>query len=861
MPTSNQSGDQSGDSKVPEIEHLVHGQSPEADKGVTTRQHGTVLVDDEDEAPPAAEKPKRRRGRPPGSTTRVTHAHVTADEFAVLRAVAQGVDIAAAARQYLLWPGRVPERPALLSIYSDLLRRVEAGAQALPENKLARRMVRNLLNHQTVVLDNPASPGSSTVATPAAQTAEPNQPTVTSSPTPDQPAEAVRMMPTGTDSETSTPERTATGQTPTATRRTKLPTLEEFAAQFDEDMYSEAELLELYKEEYGIAQPVIPVRSNATLAANAQQAMANAWLDRQSQVHPSLNVARPSSSAPHGSAPQPNQQIESADAWAAKSLGARIEIQLHAINWLDERLGTRPARAHHVDQWVRLNEAQRQAMREAGVISLGDLVDWMSLQGERWVEKVPGYGLARGRNLLQWLKRWEIEPRQGLKPVPAAAPAQSTSSARSLATAAGAGAGLVPLMSMDWPMALNGAAGKFRSPDENSLDANNDQEAVQAWFRLLRDKSAHTQTAYRRAIERLILWAVHERGVALSSLNELDMQDFKEFLCHPPAHWVQVAKAGRDRTDKAWRPLKGPLNAVSLNVTFAAVSAMYSHWMESRYTTLNPARKLIGRRSDELTMDVKRSFNDQDLDVIARTFEKLPDNPAKRRLRGILLLLELGGLRREEACNATWGDVQRVRVEGSLTDNMCIEVIGKGNRQRFVPLHETVLEALRDHLQDRKDLMAKGKNLQKFKGVPDKKLPLLGVLDDKWILVHDKRLDDQVVVEDNDGPELEYHAPQYTVNQTGGLSVKSVYQILKAFFKECSNTAKESVTDDMATFKRASTHWLRHTFAHHLLRETDRDLALVQAVLGHKSITTTAIYVKADLESRVQGVKKLRGSV
>ena len=260
-------------------------------------------------------------------------------------------------------------------------------------------------------------------------------------------------------------------------------------------------------------------------------------------------------------------------------------------------------------------------------------------------------------------------------------------------------------------------------------------------------------------------------------------------------------------------------------------------------------------------MDVKRSFTDQDMDVIARTFEKLPDNPAKRRLRAILLLLELGGLRREEACNATWGDIQRVRIDGNLTDNMCIEVIGKGNRQRFVPLHESVLDALRDHLQDRKELMANGNKLQKFKAVTDKKQPLLGVLDDKWILVHDKRLDDQAPIANSKWDEFDHRSPQYTVNKTGGLSVQSVYQILKGFFKQCSDTAQESVTDDMATFKRASTHWLRHTFAHHLLKETERDLALVQAVLGHKSISTTAIYVKADLEARMKGVKKLRGSV
>ncbi|WP_169737781.1 tyrosine-type recombinase/integrase [Curvibacter gracilis] len=861
MPTPNQPGE-----SAVESEHQVHALAPGAASVTTSRHHATVLIDDEVIAPPAAEKPKRRRGRPPGSTTRVTHAHVTADEFAVLRAVAQGVDIAAAARQYLLWPGRVPERPALLKIYSDLLRRVEAGAQALPENKLARRMVRDLLNHQTVVLDSPASPYPSTgpaCAAPAAvPSPTPGHATATTSSDPATLAQTRRVKPTGADSAASAPGSAVAAQSPAATRHSKLPTLEEFAARFDEDMYSEAELLELYEEEYGTLQavnPASPVRPNVSPTALVQKAMADAPLARQSQVQSPLASFRPPSSAPSGEGAEADQQIESANALAAKSLAARIEIQLKAINWLDERLGTRPVRTHHVDQWVRLNEAQRQAMREAGVIKLGDLVDWISLQGERWVEKVPGYGLARGRNLLQWLKRWEIEPREGLKPVQVADPMPSSSSARSLATVAGVG--LVPLMSMDWPLALNGASGKFRRPNENSLAANNDQEAVQAWFRLLRDKSAHTQTSYRRAIERLILWAVHERGLALSSLTELDMQDFKDFLCSPPAHWVQDPKADRWRKASTWRPLKGPLNEMSLNVTFAAVSAMYSHWMESQYTTLNPARKLIGRRSDELTMDVKRSFTDQDMDVIARTFEKLPDTPAKRRLRAILLLLELAGLRREEACNATWGDVQRVRVDGNLTDNMCIEVIGKGNRQRFVPLHEAVLAALKVHLQDRKELMAKGKKLQKFKTIPDKKQPLLGVLDDKWIQVHDRRLDDQAAIEDQVVEEFERPALQDTVNKTGGLSVQLVYLILKEFFKQCSNEAKESVTDDMATFKRASTHWLRHTFAHHLLKETDRDLALVQAVLGHKSITTTAIYVKADLEARVKGVKKLRGSI
>jgi site-specific recombinase XerC len=43
----------------------------------------------------------------------------------------------------------------------------------------------------------------------------------------------------------------------------------------------------------------------------------------------------------------------------------------------------------------------------------------------------------------------------------------------------------------------------------------------------------------------------------------------------------------------------------------------------------------------------------------------------------------------------------------------------------------------------------------------------------------------------------------------------------------------------------ASPHWLRHGFATDLLRRTG-DLALVQAALCHRSITSTLVYARVD---------------
>jgi site-specific recombinase XerC len=47
---------------------------------------------------------------------------------------------------------------------------------------------------------------------------------------------------------------------------------------------------------------------------------------------------------------------------------------------------------------------------------------------------------------------------------------------------------------------------------------------------------------------------------------------------------------------------------------------------------------------------------------------------------------------------------------------------------------------------------------------------------------------------------------------------------------------------------RFSPHSLRHTFATELYRRT-RDVALVQAALGHASIASTMVYARCDQQS------------
>lgn len=71
------------------------------------------------------------------------------------------------------------------------------------------------------------------------------------------------------------------------------------------------------------------------------------------------------------------------------------------------------------------------------------------------------------------------------------------------------------------PHQVDGSHGTFRAPRATcTLSANNDFDAVHTWLAL--HESATTQRTYRKEAERLILWAVVERGKALSSLTTDD---------------------------------------------------------------------------------------------------------------------------------------------------------------------------------------------------------------------------------------------------------------------------------------------------------------------------------------------------
>jgi len=145
----------------------------------------------------------------------------------------------------------------------------------------------------------------------------------------------------------------------------------------------------------------------------------------------------------------------------------------------------------------------------------------------------------------------------------------------------------------------------------------------------------------------------------------------------------------------------------------------------------------------------------------------------------------------------------RDQVGGDIDDMAwSIMVLGKRNKWREVPLPDPAVQALRDYLVAR------------------------GLGDDPLAL----------------DPGLPLVA---RLSTDEALSPARIYEILTTGFERCAVAVWERDKRAAERIREASTHWLRHTYgAHSAARGVPQDV--LQANLGHESLATTSIYVRAE---------------
>jgi integrase/recombinase XerD len=287
-----------------------------------------------------------------------------------------------------------------------------------------------------------------------------------------------------------------------------------------------------------------------------------------------------------------------------------------------------------------------------------------------------------------------------------------------------------------------------------------------------------------------------ERGLAPATITSYGA-DLAGFGRSPEAAgWGRSPAAAIDylaRLAGGAGPAGRALRATSLRRRTAALRSFYRFALAEDLVEVDVAAHLDLPREprilpDPLTVDeVDRLLAAVDPDRVAGGGER-PDARGQRpraplaalRDRALLELLYAAGLRVSEACRLDGDDLD---LEGGS-----VRVIGKGDRERVVPVGDVAVAWLRRYLATARPVLAAADRVRGARGGA--------------VFLSDR------------GRRLGRNHAWYAVKRAA---------------------AAAGLGD------RVSPHTLRHSFATHLL-EGGADLRVVQELLGHASISTTQIY-------------------
>ena len=273
-----------------------------------------------------------------------------------------------------------------------------------------------------------------------------------------------------------------------------------------------------------------------------------------------------------------------------------------------------------------------------------------------------------------------------------------------------------------------------------------------------RDLSPHTVAAYRRDL--------------------LDLEEFaRAYLCRDDFRWRDIDRGVvRAFLGEAGRRGLAPRTVAR---KLSAVRSFFRHLRRTGEISSNPARSVRGPKLDRTLPGHLRTEETEALFRWAETRAASENGLAETRLLAILELLYGSGLRLAELASL---EVRSLDLDGGR-----VRVLGKGRKERIVPVTGAAARAIRRYLPRRAEVAE-----------PATRALLVGR--------HGRRL-----------------------------SRRHIQRLVRPVLEEFAASADVSV------------HSLRHTFATHLL-DAGADLMAVKELLGHASLGTTRIYAHTSKE-------------
>ena len=277
------------------------------------------------------------------------------------------------------------------------------------------------------------------------------------------------------------------------------------------------------------------------------------------------------------------------------------------------------------------------------------------------------------------------------------------------------------------------------------------------YLRHERGQAEHTQRTYAALLAKFVAWA---KTQGLADWKSVELRHLMSFLEHERSRAL------------ANQPKESPrrLSSESVYLEIAALRAFYRFAEAEKLLPANPAENLsLPRRWQRLP----KALSSQEIEKLLAP--ETPETAQNLCDRAVLELAYASGLRLAE--------LRGVRLEQLHLDAGFLNVVGKGNKERVVPLGRKAVAALRRYLDVARPQLVRPRSTANVfltqRGTPFAPVTL-------WLRIKQR------------------------VRRAG-------------------------------IARNVTPHMLRHSFATHLL-EHGADLRVIQELLGHASISTTEVY-------------------
>ena len=269
-------------------------------------------------------------------------------------------------------------------------------------------------------------------------------------------------------------------------------------------------------------------------------------------------------------------------------------------------------------------------------------------------------------------------------------------------------------------------------------------------LRVERNVSIHTMDAYRRDINQYLMY-----------LGDLDIKNLSDVKSTHIRDYIRVLS-------------DGGMAPASISRIISSIRTYYRFLSSENILDENPVLLINNPKLPKKLPDV---LSEKEISLIINAIQE--SSKFYQRDKAIIELLYSCGIRVTELCN--------IEMSNLFIDEDLIRVMGKGNKERLLPLGVRSKKYLDDYIKHSRNS-------------------------------HIKKSGSSFVF----------------VSRNGNQLTRAMINIILNKWAQVSGLKKS-----------VSPHKLRHSFATHLL-EGGADLRFVQALLGHSDISTTQIYTHID---------------